>query len=110
MLLYIYEVERLADYSNFAKDSKMAKARTLTFTFPDGKIRKVRTARNYSHAVKATFRVQSKYAYNGKYYWASEKHLCGRPDLMEKCVAKYSSLEDAEIMVAPLTNDPWANN
>ena len=46
MLLYIYEVERSADYLNFAKDSKMAKARTLTFTFPDGKIRKVRTARN----------------------------------------------------------------
>ena len=88
----------------------MAKARTLTFTFPDGKIRKVRTARNYSHAVKATFRVQSKFAYNGKYYLATEKHLCGRPDLMEKCVAKYSSLEGAEIMVAPLTNDPWANN
>ena len=87
---------------------QMAKARTLTFTFPDGKIRKVRTARNYSHAVKATFRVQSKYAYNGKYYLATEKHLCGRPDLMEKCVAKYSSLEGAEIMVAPLTNDPWA--
>lgn len=89
---------------------QMAKARTLTFTFPDGKIRKVRTARNYSHAVKATFRVQSKFAYNGKYYLATEKHLCGRPDLMEKCVAKYSSLEGAEIMVAPLTNDPWANN
>ena len=88
----------------------MAKARTLTFTFPDGKIRKVRTARNYSHAVKATFRVQSKFAYNGKYYLATEKHLCGRPDLMEKCVAKYSSLEGAEIMVASLTNDPWAND
>ena len=49
--------------------------------------------------------MQSKYAYNGKYYLATEKHLCGRPDLMEKCVAKYSSLEGAEILVAPLTND-----
>ena len=87
----------------------MTKKRTLTFTFPDGSIRKVRTAKNYSHAVKATFRVKSKFAYNGKnYFMATEKHLCGRPDLMEKCVAKYSSLEGAEILVAPLTNDPWA--
>ena len=87
----------------------MAKARTLTFTFPDGTIRKVRTAKTYSHAVKASFKVKSNYTYSGRnYYTATEKHLCGRPDLMEKCVAKYSSLEGAEILVAPLTNDPWA--
>ena len=91
-------------YSN--PTNTMAKARTLTFTFPDGKIRKVRTARNYSHAVKATFRVQTKFAYNGKYYLATEKHLCGRPDLMEKCVAKYSSLEGAEILVKDQENSP----
>ena len=77
----------------------MAKTRKLTATFADGLILKRTTARTYTHVVI------------GKDKWGNHyEKRCGRPDLMEKCVAKYSSLEGAEIMVAPLTNDPWANN
>ena len=53
MLLYLYEVERSADYSNFAKDSKMAfTARTITATFKDGEQIKRRTHRVYTHVDK----------------------------------------------------------
>ena len=81
----------------------MAKTRTITATFQNGEEVTRTTARTYTHVVHI-------FATNEQGKTTLAFNWCGRPDLMEKCVAKYSSLEGAEIMVAPLTNDPWAND
>ena len=94
MLLYIYEVERSADYSNFAKDSKMAfTARTITATFKDGEQIKRRTHRVYTHVVKGEDKMGNQYT-----MW------CGRPDLVAKKTTKLTTYKVGEV-----TNDPWAN-
>jgi len=80
----------------------MAKTRKLTFTFEDGTTRTARTARNYTHAVRVLWKGTKR---------ERDNHLCGRPDLMEKAVAKWQKnfeIDRLVIQVAPLTNDPWA--
>ena len=93
MLLYIYEVERSADYSNFAKDLKMAKTRKLTATFADGTQTTRTTARTYTHAIIGVDKW-------GNHY----EKWCGRPDLVAKQTAKLTTYKVGEV-----TNDPWAN-
>ena len=83
---------------------QMAKTRKLTFTFEDGTTRTARTARNYTHAVRVLWKETR---------IERDSHLCGRPDLMQKIVAKWQNdwqIDKCVIEVAPLTNDPWANN
>ena len=81
---------------------QMAQTRKLTFTFEDGTTRTTRTARNYTHAVRVLWKKTRR---------ERDSHLCGRPDLMQKTVAKWQqhqNINDLVIEVAPLTNDPWA--
>ena len=81
-------------------DYKMAKTRTITATFEDGKTIERVTGRIYTHAVT-----------NGR-----QTTWCGRPDLMLKAKArlprKYwigveSRYEEVTVKVAEVTNDPW---
>ena len=86
----------------------MAKTRTITATFPNGDQVTRKTARTYTHVVRAFC--------TG--YFSDEPNQercffeswCGRPDLMQKQVqnAKNSPNKNLRIDVAEVTNDPWA--
>jgi len=83
------------------KQTKMAKIRTLTATFQDGTVKTRKTARTYTHVVKAT--------HNDIPFFET---WCGRPDLMKKQVevAKNWVKEpnaNVQVQVAEVV-DPWA--
>ena len=80
----------------------MAKTRTLTATFPNGEQVTRKTARTYTHVVRAFVN-----AFGDRpvvFAW------CGRPDLMEKKIknAQKWQNEGLKIEIAKITNDPWA--
>ena len=77
----------------------MAKTRKLTFTFEDGTTRTVRTARNYTHAVRTIREWDNK---------VCVQKLCGRPDLVANTIRLLEREGWKTIQVAKLTNDPWA--
>ena len=79
----------------------MAKTRKLTFTFQDGTTRTAKTARNYTHAVRTVREWDNK---------VCVEKLCGRPNLVANAVRELEREGWKIIQVAPLTNDPWANN
>ena len=87
----------------------MAKTRTITATLPNGDEITRKTARTYTHVVRA---------YCTGYFSDEEtkercffEKWCGRPDLMQKQVqnAKNSPNKNLRIEVGEVTNDPWAN-
>ena len=92
-IIYIYEVERSADYSNYFAKQMALKARTITATFPDGEQIKRRTDRTYTHVVKGEDKMGNRYT-----------NWCGRPDLVAKRTARLTTYK-----VGQVTNDPWAN-
>ena len=71
----------------------MARTRTITATFPNGKFITRRTARNYTHVVQGEDKWGNRYT-----KW------CGRPDLVAKQTAKLTTY-----FVGQETNDPWQN-
>ncbi len=73
------------------KETKMAKTRTITATFPNGETRTRTTARNYVGVVQG---------FNGRYF---HTHWCGREDLFQKAIKTMVG----EYRVAKIT-DPWA--
>ena len=79
-------------------DYKMAKTRTITATFEDGKTIERVTGRIYTHAVQVT-RYFSDGDQTKDFFW------CGRPDLMEK---KIAGKHPSDVKVAKVTNDPWS--
>mgnify|MGYP003116727858 CR=1 FL=1 len=84
----------------------MAKTRTITATFPTGEEVTRTTARTYTHCVYIYAINEQGKKTNLRLNW------CGRPDLMEKAVAKgnkFTGYGKVTVKVAKVTNDPWAN-
>ena len=84
--------------------TKMAKTRRLTATFPHGEEVTRTTARTYTHVVHI-FATDDQGKTTLAFNW------CGRPDLKDKAVAKatkYKGLGEITVEVAKVTNDPWA--
>ena len=88
----------------------MAKTRTITATFPNGDQVTRKTARNYTHVVRAFYKGDT---------GANRRHWfqvwCGRPDLMQKQIKVAENWhtdpkDGIEIYteVAEITDDPWA--
>ena len=88
----------------------MAKTRTLTAKFQDGTVVTRKTARTYTHVVRAYSTGYYPDEPNTERCWFEK--WCGRLDLMQKQVqiAKNSGNKNVRIEVAEITNDPWANN
>ena len=74
----------------------MAKTRTLTATFQDGTVETRKTARTYTHIVRA-FHNEIPFFFT----W------CGRTDLMRNQVKQAKKRGATRIDVAEV-NDPWA--
>ena len=74
----------------------MTQTRTLTATFQDGTVRTRKTARTYTHVVRA-FDNEIPFFLT----W------CGRPDLMRNQVEQAKKRGATRIDVAEV-NDPWA--
>ena len=86
----------------------MAKTRTITATFSNGDQITRKTARTYTHVVRAYSTGYYPDEPNTERCWFEK--WCGRPDLMQKQVqiAKNSPNKNTRIEVAEITNDPWA--
>ena len=86
----------------------MAKTRTITATFPNGDQITRKTARTYTHVVRAFYKGGSRRPWFETW--------CGRPDLMQKQIRVAENWHkdpvkdgiEIYIEVAEVTNDPWA--
>ena len=100
-ILFNYNIIKLYQ----TNQTKMAKTRTITATFPNGDQVTRKTARTYTHVVRAFDKEQCWFL-----------RWCGRPDLMKKQIRVAENyhtnpIEDGielRIEVAEVTNDPWA--